>query len=153
MKYQSAFKALTLCQLHDNHSFQGYSQLTFSSLVGLPHSASHCSLSHVGLPHCEKCGSATFRISLSGGSATLLQQLTGLFVAYISLTCGSATFLTLQPQLSELLESYQQWELTFLSTVAYRATKILITLRVDNPVAFRATRNLEDTMLPINYWS
>ena len=51
MKYLSAFKALILCQLPGNHSFQGYSQLKFLSLVGLPHSASQCSPSHVGPPH------------------------------------------------------------------------------------------------------
>ena len=133
MKYRSPFKTLILCQLPDKHSFQSYSQVTFPSLVGLPHSASHYSpymwVGHtvrnvgpphlgfffplvpppsyrslqsysqltfpslVGPPHCEKCGSATFTISLSG---------------------GFATFLTLQPQLSELLETCQQWELIFL---------------------------------------
>ena len=100
--------------------------------MGPLHSELHYSPSHVGPPHCEKCGSATFRISLSG---------------------RSAAFLTLQPQLSELLESCQQWKLTFLSTVAYRATKIPTTLRVDVPVAIRATKNLEGTMLPVNYRS
>ena len=52
-----------------------------------------------------------------------------------------------------LEESCQQWELTFLSTVAYRPTKIPTTLRVDVHVAIRATKNLEDTMLSINYRS
>ena len=47
MKYGSAFKTLILCQLPDNHSFQGYSEFTFPSIVGLPHNASHCSPSHV----------------------------------------------------------------------------------------------------------
>ena len=32
----------------------------------------HYSPSHVGSPHCEKCGSVTFRIFLSGGSVTFL---------------------------------------------------------------------------------
>ena len=145
MKYRSAFKTLILCQLPDNHSFQGYSQLTFPSLVGQSHSELQYSPSHVGPPHCEECGpsqlgfpfpmgpppfyhsfqgysqltflslvghshselqyspsrvgpplcekcvSATFRIFLSGGSATFLPQLSGLFLAYIFLTCGSAT--------------------------------------------------------------
>ena len=40
-----------------------------------------------------------------------------------------------------------------MSTVALRATEILTTLRADVPVAFRATKNLEDTMLPVKYWS
>ena len=51
----------------------------------------------------------------------------------------------------ELPKFYQQWELTFLPTVTFRATKIVITLRADAPVAFRATKNLEGTMLPVNY--
>ena len=50
-------------------------------------------------------------------------------------------------------KSCQQWELTFLSTVAFRATKILTTLRADVPVAFRTTKNLKDTVLPVNYRS
>ena len=63
---------------------------------------------------------------------------------------------------SELPNSFQQWELTFLSTITFGATKILsflltvairTTLRVDVPVSIRATKNLEDTMLPINYRS
>ena len=65
----------------------------------------------------------------------------------------SATFITLSSYLSPLLESCQQWKLTFLLTVAFRATKLLTTLTVDVPVAIRATKNLEDTMLPINYQS
>ena len=64
---------------------------------------------------------------------------------------GSWLSCWLQP--SELLKSCQQWELTFLSTVAFRATKIPTTLKADVPVAFRATKNLEDTMLPVNYRS
>ena len=43
--------------------------------------------------------------------------------------------------------------MTFLLTVAFRATKISTTLKADVPVGFRATKNLEDTMLPINYRS
>ena len=99
MRYRSAFETLILCQLPDNHSFQGYSLLTFPSLVGVPHSASHCSPSHVSPPHCEKCESVTFRISLSGGSGTFLPQLTGLFVSYISLTCGSSITLSPPPNM------------------------------------------------------
>ena len=38
-------------------------------------------------------------------------------------------------------------------TVAFRATKISTTLRVNIPVAKRATKNLEDTMLSLNYRS
>ena len=100
-------------------SLHGYSYLTFSSNAGPPNSELHYSPSHVGPPHCEKCGSVTFGISLSSGSAT----------------------------------SCQQWDLTFLSTVAFRATKIPTTLRVDVPVVIRTTKSLEDTMLPINYRS
>ena len=51
------------------------------------------------------------------------------------------------------LESCQQWKLEFLSTVAYRATKIPTTLRVNLPVAIRATKNLNKSMLPVNYRS
>ena len=43
--------------------------------------------------------------------------------------------------------------MTFLLTVAFRATKMLGFLRADIIVAFRATYYLEDTMLSINYWS
>ena len=54
---------------------------------------------------------------------------------------------------SKLPKSCQQCELTFLSTVTFRATKIPTTLRVDVPVAIRVTKNLEDTMLPVSYRS
>ena len=37
--------------------------------------------------------------------------------------------------------------------VAFRATKIPTTLRADVPVAITATKNLEGTMLPVNYRS
>ena len=40
--------------------------------------------------------------------------------------------------------------MTFLSTVAFRATKIPTTLTADAPVAIRATKNLEDHMPPVN---
>ena len=129
MNCWSAFKTPIIYQLSDNRSLQGYSQLTFQSPAGPPHSELHYSSSHVIPPHCEKCGSATFRIFLSG---------------------GSANFLTLQPQISELPEFCPQWELTFLSTLAFRATKscqqweltflsiiALRTLRADVPEAFR----------------
>ena len=36
-------------------------------------------------------------------------------------------------------------------SVAFRAIKILTTLRADVPVAIRTTKNLEDTMIPVNY--
>ena len=48
-----------------------------------------------------------------------------------------------QRNFSELPKPCPQWELTFLSTVAFRATKIAATLRTDVPEAFRATKNLE----------
>ena len=48
----------------------------------------------------------------------------------------------------KLLKTCQQWQLTFLSTVAFWATKIPTTFRAEFPVAFRATLNLEGTMLP-----
>ena len=73
---------------------------------------------------------------------------------------------------SKLPKSCQCWELTFLLTAAFRATKILstvainilvdrsfqsyqisTTLRADVAVAFIASKNLEDAMLPVNYWS
>ena len=72
--------------------------------MGPPDSELHYSSSHLGPPHCEKC--------------------------------GSSTFITLSPQLSELPESCQQWKLTFLWTVAFGATK-----------------KLEGTVLLVNYWS
>ena len=40
-----------------------------------------------------------------------------------------------------------------LSTGAFRATNILSTLRVDIPVAFRATWPLKDVLLPVKYRS
>ena len=51
-----------------------------------------------------------------------------------------------------LPKSCQQWELTLLSTVAFRATKILTTLIADFPVAFRSTKSQGDTNFPFNYW-
>ena len=69
---RNAFQTLILYQLSDNRSLQDYSQLTFPSLVGLPHRELHCFPSHVGPPHCEKCGSVTFRFFLSGGPTTFL---------------------------------------------------------------------------------
>ena len=43
--------------------------------------------------------------------------------------------------------------MTLLLTVPLRAIKIPTTLKVDVPVAFRTTKNLEDTVLSVNYWS
>ena len=40
-----------------------------------------------------------------------------------------------------------------MSIVAYSATKLPRTLRADVPVAIRATKNLNDTMLRVNYRS
>ena len=53
--------------------------------------------------------------------------------------------------LSELAKFCQQWELSFLSTINVRATKIRKTLRADVLVAFRATKSLEVTMTHVNY--
>ena len=52
---------------------------------------------------------------------------------------------------SELLKSSQQWEFNFLSTVVFRATKVPTTLRAEVSGAYRAKLNLEDTMLAFNY--
>ena len=52
---------------------------------------------------------------------------------------------------SELLKSSQQWEFNFLSTVVFRATKVPTTLRAEVSGAYRAKLNLEDTMLTFNY--
>ena len=101
-------------------SLHGHSYLTFPSLAGPPHSELHYSASHVGPPHCEKCGLSHLRFPFPVGPPP---------------------------------SSCQQWDLTFLSTVAFRATKIPTTLRVDVLAAIRATKNLEDIMLPINYWN
>ena len=43
--------------------------------------------------------------------------------------------------------------MTFLLTVAFRATKIPTTLTADVPVAVKATKNLEHHMPPVNYRS
>ena len=47
MNCWSVFKTFILCQLSDNRSLQGYSYLTFPSLVGPPHSELHYSSSYV----------------------------------------------------------------------------------------------------------
>ena len=60
---------------------------------------------------------------------------------------------SLQRSFSKLPKSCQQWELTFLSTVVFRATKILATLRIYVPVAIRAAKKVKDTMFPVNYRS
>ena len=62
-------------------------------------------------------------------------------------------YLSGQRNFLELPKFCQQWELTFLLTVAFRATKFPTTLTVEVPVAFRATKNLEDIMPPANYES
>ena len=49
MNCWSVFKTFILCQLSDNRSLQGYSHLTFPSLVGPPHSELHYSSSYVVL--------------------------------------------------------------------------------------------------------
>ena len=98
--------------------------------MGPPHSELHYPPTHVGPQHCEKCDA--FTVFLSGGSTTLLP---------------------LKPWLSGLLKFCKQLDLSFLTTVAYRGTKITTTLRVHIPVAITATKNLEDTMLPVNYRS
>ena len=58
-----------------------------------------------------------------------------------------------QCSFSELPKSCQLWELTFLSTSAFRAAKIPTTFRADFPVVLRATLKLEDTMLSVNFQS
>ena len=55
-----------------------------------------------------------------------------------------------QRSFSELPKTCQQWDLTFLSNVAFWAAKIPTTFRADFPEAFRATLSLEGTMLPVN---
>ena len=55
-----------------------------------------------------------------------------------------------QRRFSELPKTCQQWELTFLPTVAFWAAKISTTFRAEIPVAFRDTLSLEGTMLPVN---
>ena len=72
MNCRKAFKTLILPQLSDSRSLQGCSKLVFASRMGPQHSELHYSQSHVGRPHCEKSRSATFKIFLYGGSATLL---------------------------------------------------------------------------------
>ena len=47
-----------------------------------------------------------------------------------------------QRSFSELPKTCQQWELTFLLTVAFWATKMPTTFRAEFPVAFRATLEL-----------
>ena len=63
----------------------------------------------------------------------------------------------------ENYQSCQQRDLTFLSSMAFRnftkiyenfqkIYEILTTIRADILVAIRATKNLENTLLPVNYW-
>ena len=147
MNCRSTFETLVLCQLSDNRIFQGYLQLTFPSLVGPQHSKLHYSLSNVGLSYCEKCGSATFSISLpmSPPPSSLCNHS---FRSYQN-PVNRQSLDSCQLQLSEL----PKLELTFLSTVAFRATKTPTTLRADVPVPFGATKTLEDTMLPVTQLS
>ena len=58
-----------------------------------------------------------------------------------------------QDSFLELPKSCQESELTFLSIVVFRATKFPATLKAVFPVAFRATKNLQEIMLPVNYLS
>ena len=123
---------------------------------------------HMWIRHTEKCGSATFRIFLFGGSATFL--LTVAFRATkISTTLRAdvpvairatrslkdtmlpVNYRSWQRIFSKLPKTFQQWELPFLlNAVAFRATKIPTTFGAEFPVAFRATLSLEGTMLPVN---
>ena len=48
--------------------------------------------------------------------------------------------------------SCQQWELIFLLTLVFRATKILSTLRAPIQVVFRVTEHMENAMLPVAFW-
>ena len=179
-------------------SLQGYLQLHFPHLW-VRHTVNYINpRPHVGPPHCEECGSVTFRISLSGQFATSLPQFTGVFVTTFPSLVGPPHIIPLHMWVGHTvrneghtqdfsfrwvrhlphsvtmafratrilstvgvgilversLQSYQksckQWELTFLSTVAFRATKTSTTLRADVPVAFRTIKNLEDTMPPVN---
>ena len=80
---------------------------------------SFCSPSHVNSPLCEKCGSAHLAFSFSAGTATF-------FTTKILPRVG----------------------LDFLSTMAFRAAKILSTLRADIPVAFISTKHLKTLCFP-----
>ena len=74
-------------------------------------------------------------------------------ITLFPLTCGSATLWEIWVR--HIKGFPFRWVRHHLSsvTVALRATKIPTTLRVDIPVAIRATKNLKGTMLPVNYWS
>ena len=87
------------------------------------HAVNYIISPQVRIRHFEKGGSSTFSISFSSGSTTLF---------------------TLWPYLSELPKSCQERELTFLSTVGFRATKFLWTVRVDIPAdrSFQKYQNL-----------
>ena len=50
---------------------------------------------------------------------------------------------------SELPKSYQQWELKFLSTIAFRATKVLLTIGVEISV----NRSFQSCQSPVNFKS
>ena len=78
----------------------------------------------------------------------------------VSVDCGfksyknptkNETWRSFQLCFSKLRKLYQQWDLTILLTVAFRATKIVSNLRPDVPLAFGATQHLEGVMLPVRY--
>ena len=60
-------------------------------------------------------------------------------------TVLSVNYRSWQRSFPELPKTCQQWELTFLSNVAFWAAKIPTTFRSEFPVAFRATLSLELT--------
>ena len=60
-------------------------------------------------------------------------------------TVLSVNYRSWQRSFPELPKTCQQWELTFLSNVAFWAAKIPTTFRAEFPVAFRATLSLELT--------
>ena len=117
-----------------------------------------------GPPHCEKPEScqqwgltfmSTVAFRATKIATTLRADIPVAFRATESLvyTMLPVNYRNWQLSFSEIPKSCQQWELTFLTPVAFRATKIPTTLRADVPVAFRATKNLKDTMPPVNYRS
>ena len=53
----------------------------------------------------------------------------------------------------KLPKSCQQWELTFLLTVVFGATNILLNLGTDIPLASRVIEHQQDTVVFLNYQS
>ena len=153
----------------DNRSFQIYSQLSFALHIGPQHSELHYCPSNVGPPYCEKCRSANLTFPFSGGSVTFFTQTVALRSTRNLSTLRAEIHVNVQSYLTPVIRhaSRQLSELTnvgsgatqipsavrvdILTDRSFQSYKILSTLKVEIFLAFRATQQLEDARLPVNY--